>query len=234
MTEAEWLAATDPQQMLKFLRGKVSNRKLRLFAVECCRQIWNLISDPRSRAAVEVTERYAHGGATAAELDAAGRAAYDATRRKHEDAPRVDVRSAAFLWAVGAGYCATGVAWIARDAIWFAAKNAAEDAAHAATAGGGEAAGVVARRGQALALACVVGARQSAAVEPTWLACHDGAVEKLARAAYDDRRLPEGALDPTRLAVLADALEEAGCGEAELLGHLRGPGPHVRGCLAVD
>jgi hypothetical protein len=34
--------------------------------------------------------------------------------------------------------------------------------------------------------------------------------------------------------VLADALEEAGCGDADLLGHLRSPGPHVRGCLAVD
>jgi hypothetical protein len=36
------------------------------------------------------------------------------------------------------------------------------------------------------------------------------------------------------LPVLADALEEAGCSEAELLGHLRGLGPHVRGCWAVD
>jgi hypothetical protein len=34
--------------------------------------------------------------------------------------------------------------------------------------------------------------------------------------------------------VLADALEEAGCGDGELLGHLRGPGDHVRGCRAVD
>jgi hypothetical protein len=36
------------------------------------------------------------------------------------------------------------------------------------------------------------------------------------------------------LPVLADALEDAGCTDAELLGHLRGPGPHVRGCWAVD
>jgi hypothetical protein len=34
--------------------------------------------------------------------------------------------------------------------------------------------------------------------------------------------------------VLADALEEVGCTDAGLLGHLRGPGPHVRGCWAVD
>ena len=45
-----------------------------------------------------------------------------------------------------------------------------------------------------------------------------------------DRPRPEGTLDPQRLLVLADALEEAGCANAEVLGHLRGPGPHVRGC----
>jgi hypothetical protein len=37
-----------------------------------------------------------------------------------------------------------------------------------------------------------------------------------------------------RLPLLADSLEDAGCTDAELLGHLRGPGPHVRGCWAVD
>ena len=49
-----------------------------------------------------------------------------------------------------------------------------------------------------------------------------------------NRSLPAGTLDPARLAVLADALEDAGCTDAGLLGHLRGPGPHVRGCWAVD
>jgi hypothetical protein len=59
-------------------------------------------------------------------------------------------------------------------------------------------------------------------------------VAALAQAAYDQRTLPAGTLDPARLAVLADALEEAGCTDTHLLGHLRGPGPHVRGCWAVD
>jgi hypothetical protein len=56
----------------------------------------------------------------------------------------------------------------------------------------------------------------------------------LAQAAYDERELPAGTLDTTRLAVLADAVEEAGCDQADLLAHLRGPGPHVRGCWTVD
>jgi hypothetical protein len=62
----------------------------------------------------------------------------------------------------------------------------------------------------------------------------DGVVVRLAQAAYDERILPRGLLDPTRLAVLADALEEAGCIDQEILHHLRSPGPHVRGCFVVD
>ena len=59
-------------------------------------------------------------------------------------------------------------------------------------------------------------------------------IGKLAEAAYTARSLPQGELDPARLAVLADALEDAGCTDADILGHLRGPGPHVRGCWVID
>jgi hypothetical protein len=59
-------------------------------------------------------------------------------------------------------------------------------------------------------------------------------VPRLAQAAYEQRELPAGTLDVARLAVLADALEEAGHDQVDVLGHLRGPGPHVRGCWAVD
>jgi len=59
-------------------------------------------------------------------------------------------------------------------------------------------------------------------------------VISLARAAYDERQLPSGELEWDRLAVLADALEEGGCDEATILDHLRSPGPHVRGCWALD
>jgi hypothetical protein len=64
--------------------------------------------------------------------------------------------------------------------------------------------------------------------------CLTADVLALAPAAYEQRILPGGELDAQRLAVLADALEEAGCTCAELLDHLRDPGPHVRGCWAVD
>jgi hypothetical protein len=66
---------------------------------------------------------------------------------------------------------------------------------------------------------------------PAWLTA---TVRALAQAAYNERLLPVGTLHPSRLAILADALEEAGCTEHAVLDHLRSPGPHVRGCWAVD
>src|SRR4051812_9442784 len=59
-------------------------------------------------------------------------------------------------------------------------------------------------------------------------------VASLARAAYAGYEHPSGHLDPARLTVLADALEEAGCTDRALLEHLRGPGPHLRGCHVLD
>src|SRR5262249_55694135 len=73
-----------------------------------------------------------------------------------------------------------------------------------------------------------------AAVDPAWLAWNDGVVGRLAEAAYSERESPSGQLSPARLALVADALEDAGCADADLLGHLRSSGPHVRGCWAVD
>jgi hypothetical protein len=71
-------------------------------------------------------------------------------------------------------------------------------------------------------------------LDPAWLSWHDATVPKLAQAVYDDRELPSGHLDTHRLAVLADALEDAGCSDQDILSHCRGPGPHVRGCWVVD
>jgi hypothetical protein len=64
-------------------------------------------------------------------------------------------------------------------------------------------------------------------VDPSWLLWNGGTVRRVARAIA-----LEGAFE--HLPVLADALEEAGCSDVTLLAHLRGPGPHVRGCWAVD
>jgi hypothetical protein len=59
-------------------------------------------------------------------------------------------------------------------------------------------------------------------------------VRALATATYQEREPSTAYLHRDRLAILSDALEDAGCTNADLLGHLRGPGPHVRGCWALD
>src|SRR4051812_37953656 len=80
---------------------------------------------------------------------------------------------------------------------------------------------------------CVLG-NSSGPIYPAWLAWGGGTVPRLAEAARDDRQLPSGHLDATRLAVLADALEDAGATGGDVVAHLRGPGPHVQGCFALD
>jgi len=49
----------------------------------------------------------------------------------------------------------------------------------------------------------------------------------IAQSLYEGGSFPD-------LPVLADALEEAGCHDSDILGHLRSPGPHARGCWVVD
>jgi hypothetical protein len=68
---------------------------------------------------------------------------------------------------------------------------------------------------------------RSIAVDPAWRVWNDGTVVRIARASYDEQ-----AFD--RLPILADALEEAGCDDADILAHCRQHGPHIRGCWVVD
>ena len=201
----------DPTAMLEFLRGQAGERKLRLFACACCRRIWHLLGDERSRRAVEVAERYADGESSADRLRLAIADALEAEQDLGEDEGE------------GGGPQA--------EALYLAA--------HAATA---------AAEGQELEAVLSAGPTEWAAhlallrelfgnpfspsrLDPVWLT---PAVVSLAQAAYEERDFPSGHLDPQRLAVLADALEDAGCADAAILGHLRGHGPHVRGCWVLD
>jgi len=92
MMEQDWMSCHDPDTMLEYLQGKASDRKLRLFAVVCCRHTWSLVEDDRKRMvangrnrgevefarreavlawrAAEVAERYADGLTDLAELRA--------------------------------------------------------------------------------------------------------------------------------------------------------------------
>jgi hypothetical protein len=242
MTEDQWLSCADPTPMLEALRasGKAPARKLRLWAVACCRRIWSLLTDERSRQAVEVAERFADGQAAQSERKAARTGALDATVFPNDPTAAWAAQRIS-AWRIAEVVGGTpesgheGAPGAAVDA-W-----ASEAYGRVRRAGGdGEAAERAARaderRAQAALLRDVFGPLlfRRVTVAPPVLRWHGGTVVRLARAAYEGRRLPAGTLEPERLAVLADALEDAGCQDAQVLGHLRGPGAHVRGCWVID
>lgn len=73
MNERQWLEAAWPPDMLEFLSssGRASLPKATRFNVACCRRVWSLLTDQRSRCAVEVADRFAEGEASLAEVEAA-------------------------------------------------------------------------------------------------------------------------------------------------------------------
>jgi hypothetical protein len=233
MTEADWLSSITPGIMLEYLHSprpsppkvglfarllgrrrqlaqphpiKPSDRKLRLFACACCRRVWNLLKDARSRNAVVVAERFADGQASVEELDAA-RAAAEAVCQRTRHTRAQD-------WGAEAAWRAT-----ARDAV-----SAARDAALNAR-GAGSSPKIDSepfyREGieQAELLRDIVGNPfRPLAVPEHWPL----AVTKLADALYvgEDCRV-----------ALHDALKEAGL--ADWAEHFQKPG-HPKGCWAVD
>jgi hypothetical protein len=81
LTEPEWLACDWPFDMLFHLDGRLEDEAFMRFSVACCRRVWPLITDPRSRSVVEATEAYLTGAVTA---EAAGRVCAEWDRAYHE------------------------------------------------------------------------------------------------------------------------------------------------------
>lgn len=223
MTEGEWLSFKAPESMLEHLRGQATERKLRLFACACCRRIWHLIGDERGRTAVEVAERYADNLTGAEELRAGWTAA------SGDDLPDDNPEESAHLAALTATFCACHnsnclhrASSSASDAVFYTAyavegnEDLAYDAEEAESAD------------QCRLIRDIFGNPfRLAKIDQSCLGWNDGTVPKLAQAIYDDRRFED-------LPILADALEDAGCHNADILAHCRQPGEHVRGCWVVD
>jgi hypothetical protein len=220
MTETEWAECTDPTAMLDWLRQQrqLFERKARLFAVACCRRIWPLLTDERSRTAVEVAERYADGLATAEELDTASDAACAVLESRDERRP-YPFSAAAYNAAIPPGWWGAAPAFIAPNEVIL---EAAPDRSLEGTR-------------QCQTLRDMFGhAFRPVTINPPWLTLNNRSVPQLAQTAYEDRRLPDGTMAHFHLALLANALEDARCTNVSLLNHLRGPGPHVRGCFVLD
>jgi hypothetical protein len=221
--------------MLEFLRDKASDRKLRLYACACCRQVWDLLLDERSCTAIEVAEQYADGLTSDETLAIIRKAARLARRTVKRTArltgfsPPFDAaRAAETVVSTSVEGAVSAVGWVA-SAV---GHQAMPDATNSDFDDAYEAIWHFKMFHVCPLLRDIFGNPiRPATISPAW---RTPSVVSLAQAAYDNRTLPTSTLEPSRRAVLADALEDAGCDQAGILNHLRGPGPHARGCWPVD
>jgi hypothetical protein len=218
-TEAEWLACSDPLTMLEVLRAKASDRKVRLFAVGCCRLTLADSAPAPSRRAVEVAERFADGLAGREELLRARSMAFRAAlefqfkiseelrERGIWDFPRRNVSDEEvrhyFVAEAAHPHRPFGIGLLRHRLRWD--HGLTEVAPHV--------------------IRDVLGNPFRPSMFDSCWQTRD--VADLARAIYDGR-------DFGRMPDLADALQGAGCDDPEILRHCRGPGPHVRGCWVID
>ncbi len=215
MSEAEWLAATEPMPMLEFLRAQASDRKLRLFACACCKSVAPLLQCNECFRVVEVGESYADG--TVSELSVA-------EARKHARREWIDYDGYGYL-ADAASLVRSTVDHHPHQITWLCPaemdRQAAED-------GDQDEASIfkALSQHQPCLLRCVFGNPFRPVTLPLpWLTSD---VLSLAQGIYQDR-----AFD--RMPILADALQDAGCENDDILNHCRDTnGVHVRGCWVVD
>jgi hypothetical protein len=221
MTEAEWLACDDPTAMLEFLRGKVSDRKLRLFAVACGWKTLRLYPHQTKEKALQSAELLADRLATNSDR----RAALSALKRAgtsaswEQDLLRKDAFFAAFSGSIQA---ASQVVCSISDIQY----HVFEDGRVGYVNPEWMRIFQLERATQADYLREVFGLLPFRFISraPAWQTTN---VVALADAIYAAR-----AFD--RLPILADALEDAGCDNRDILDHCRQPGVHARGCWVVD
>jgi hypothetical protein len=228
MTEQEWMAATDPKLMLEYLAGKASDRKMRLFAVACCRRIEHIL--PKvvlaervgdCLAAVAAAERYADGEASADDLrDASGGVdrlgdGWQPFQRIAEDDPASmsQVAFEAFQKLL--------------EGEWPRLENP-DDPGHLTNEAWVEWEAIKVRElaAQSSLLRDIFGNpfRRQLKMKKAW---HTATVVTLARQMYESR-------DFSAMPILADALQDSGCNNEDILNHCRQPGEHCRGCWCVD
>jgi hypothetical protein len=223
LTEQEWLECSNYERMVFFLLRnesiRPSARKQILIACAGCRLIWELLSDERSRRAVDVAELWADDRASRVELEVAARAAEECARpmslthtpHEHAAYAALGAASAAAITArYGAADCWANkdYSYLVNFSIRLDLIGVMSDVAETR---------FLLRNAMAHFLRDITGPRpfRPVPLDATWLT---STVVSLAEVIYAER-----AFD--RLSILADALEDAGCDNADILDHCRGPGP---------
>jgi hypothetical protein len=237
-TEAGWLMAENPGLMLAVARQGASDRRLRLVAVACCRAAWPHLPpypeedarDAECLALLELAERYADGTAKYGEMMAARRS-LAGTGVPRGGPPGRKIAAAWFASAKDptdtSGYALTrllGEAWRGRSELEMPSTRV-----RFGWLGHGEQTAVdwVAA---CMALVAVVrdvfgNPFRKVKFDKKWRT--DTAVA-LARQMYDSR-------DFSAMPILADALQDAGCENEDILTHCRDTAArHARGCWVCD
>jgi hypothetical protein len=205
VTEQEWSACPSPTVLVEFLRNKASARKLRLVAVACSMRVWDSLYDVE-RDAVALIEKHVEG--LASEEDRA--TAFKSTVGRVRAVYGHDERAVALDLLDRDGRFGAEAVMLLLPSDPVASQIEQETWC-----------GIIRDIFGPLPF------RPTPADAPRWLAWNDGALPKMARAIYDGRRFRD-------LPLVADALEEAGCDDADILAHCRACGEHVRGCWVLD
>jgi hypothetical protein len=221
--------------MLDFANETASERQLRLFACVCVRRVWRLLTDVRSRGAVRAAEEYADNDLL--HIERRQIAAEEAVFDRGSLAARKAARAAAHAIFDG-----RSTLWAGPDSPEERRRRRAENLGHFRSAARDAAqARALSTRSrnrqscfaeeqcvQAALLRCIAGNPFAPVViAPTVLEWRDGLLVQTAWQMYDKRRFED-------LPIFADALEDAGCTDDDVLSHCREPGPHARGCHVID
>lgn len=228
MTEAEWLMCEDPTKMLLFIKGHramrkwVKQRKQRLFAVACCLRLRHLLDDERSRRCIEVVERFADAQATSEELQVAETEARDIWLRAAADDSAFACIQLCAKEVDGLHVSSTAI-----SAVFVRQQREANNPLGPLD-GRRRGACPSEERAQCVLIQEIFGNPfRRGAINLEWRAWNDGLLVSMARQMYDRR-------DFSDMPILADALEESGCLDTDILSHCRQPVEHVRGCWVID
>jgi hypothetical protein len=222
-----WLGLDNPTHLLTFLLDSpVSERKLRLLLVGCCRRIWDFINDDASRRAVAVAERFANKQATAKELSAARKKTWWSRNIRAPGATadyNGDREQPAEWHAARAVYhCTMGLAIAHLGQVMVSAADAA---ANAKSDGRQVDDCFVERARHADLIRCIFGNPfRPVSFDPAW---RTAGVMAVAQAIYNERHFGN-------MPILADIMEESGCTNGAVLDHCRRGDVHTRGCWVVD